>query len=190
MTPRHELPTPGPAAEIAAVFQALVPLLTTDRLVLRAPRLSDFPAYREIVCTDRGAYVGGPMSRDDGWFDFAGMMANWMLHGHGGWTVEDSATLDVLGFVALGLEPGDREVELGYIFRAPAEGKGFATEAVRAVRNWAFDELHLPTLVSYIDRENTRSVALAARLGAFDDTPPSWTPEDVVYRHINPAARA
>lgn len=189
MTPRHEMPTPGPATEIASVFQALVPLLTTERLILRAPRLSDFAAYREIVCTDRGAHIGGPMSREDSWFDFTGMMANWMLHGHGGWAVEDSTTLELLGFVVLGLEPGDHEVELGYIFRATAEGKGYASESAAAARQWAFGELRLPTLVSYVDRKNTRSIALAERLGAFDDTPADWDAEGIVFRHINPETR-
>ena len=70
MTLRHEQPTPGPAMDLAARFQALVPVIETERLVLRAPKLSDFPTCAEIACTERGRYVGGPMSREDAWSEF------------------------------------------------------------------------------------------------------------------------
>ena len=183
MTPRHECFTPGPAQAIAADLAASVPVLKTERLTLRAPNLADFGDYRGIVCTERGRFIGGPMSREDGWYDFAGMCANWLLHGHGGWTVFETATDRRLGFVTLGLEPGDREVELGYIFLADAEGQGFAREAVQAVRDFGFDTLNLPTLVSYIDRQNTRSIRLCQALGALEDTPADWDPADVFYRH-------
>lgn len=186
MIARHEQPTPGPAALRAAEFQALVPVLTTGRLVLRAPTLADFPDYAEIVCGARGKHLGGPMSREDGWYDFVSYISTWALHGHGMWTVFRHRDDARLGFVALGLEPGDREVELGYLFVESAEGHGFAREAVRAVRDWAFRTLKLPTLVSYIDSNNTRSIRLCEAIGAFEDTPADWDPEDVVYRHRNP----
>jgi RimJ/RimL family protein N-acetyltransferase len=168
---------------IAAKFAACVPQLESARLTLRASRLEDFDDYASIVCTQRGKFVGGPMSREDGWYDFVGYIANWLLHGHGGWTVVETTSDRRLGFVALGLEPGDQEVELGYIFLESAEGQGFAREAVERARAFGFDVLNLPSLVSYIDKENTRSIQLCQALGAVDDTPADWLPTDVVYRH-------
>ncbi|MEM8804238.1 MAG: GNAT family N-acetyltransferase [Pseudomonadota bacterium] len=169
MTARHEQATPGPAEDLAAMFNALAPTIQTERLLLRAPVLSDFPACAEIACGERGRFVGGPMSRDAAWAEFTAMVAGWSLHGHGGFAVED-AEGNVLGFVVLGLEPGDHEVELGFSLTEAAEGNGFAEEAARAVRTWAATELELTGLVSYIDPENVRSVALAKRLGATRDT--------------------
>lgn len=189
MTPRHEQSTPGPALARAAEHQALVPVLQTARTRLRAPRLEDFPGFCTIMTTDRGKYADGPLSRDDAWFDFIGLASNWMLHGHGGWSVEDiDGTL--LGFIALGLEPGDREVELGYLFLEAAEGQGFATEAAIAARDWGFAVLKLKTLVSYIDRDNHRSIAVAKRLGAVEDTPADFPKDSVMFRHLPPGARA
>lgn len=183
MTPRHEQPTPGPALGIAARFQALVPVIATERLVLRAPALADFPAYAEIVCGPRGRHIGGPLSRDDAWSDFAGMCANWMLHGHGVWTVENRDG-GLLGFVLLGLEPGDLDVELGFLFLEAAEGRGFAFEAASAVRDWAFETLERDTLESYVDAANARSLALAERLGARDETPADWAGSGArLFRH-------
>lgn len=189
MIARHERPTPGPAMEIAAMFSAMVPQLRTERCILRAVKLSDFEAICEISCTERGKYIGGPISREDAWFEMTNMCANWMLHGHGGWTVEHIKTGEVLGFVILGLEPSDQDVELGYSFREKAEGKGFAFEATTVARDWAFSELKLPSVASYIDRDNTRSIKLAQRLGAIEDTPADWSEDVLVYRHINPETR-
>ena len=169
MTPRHEMPTPGPAAALAQRVSDALPELRTERLVLRAPRLSDFPVCAEIACTERGRYVGGPMSRDEAWSEFAKMTASWLLHGHGGFTVEDAATGTVLGFVILGLEPGDQEVELGFALTQAGEGRGIAFEAAVAVRDWAARDLGLTGLVSYIDPKNARSIDLATRLAAVRD---------------------
>ena len=186
MTPRHELPTPGAAADLAASLGALLPKIETERLVLRAPVLSDFPACAEIACEDRGRFVGGPMSRDDAWSEFTAMTATWLLHGHGAFTIDDAGTGEVLGFVVLGLEPGDNEVELGFALREAAEGRGIATEAAMAIRDWAARELGLTGLVSYIDPKNTRSIAVATRLGAERDPDAEAAlsePGTCVYRH-------
>ncbi len=188
MTARHEHITPGPAEDRAAAFRALVPVIETERLTLRAVRLDDFDAYAEIVCGDRGQFVGGPMTREDAWYDFGSMSSCWMLHGHGGWAVE-SAEGALLGFVILGLEPGDHDVELGFLFTAAAEGKGYAYEAASAVRDWAFSTLNLKSLDSYIDERNTRSLALAARLGGTDETPDDWAGSGARRFRHRPAGR-
>ena len=191
MKPRHLLPTIGPAEEIAAIFAALVPLLETERTRLRAPRLDDFDAYRDIVGTERGRFMGGPMSDEDAWFDFISMSSSWILHGHGGWAVECRESSDLLGFVVLGLEPGDQDVELGFLFTEAAEGKGYAFEAAVAARDWAFRELSLPSLDSYIAEKNHRSIALAKRLGAADVTPAIWAGTgERLFRHRGPQAQA
>ena len=68
---------------------------------------------------------------------------------------------------------------------APFEGKGYALEAARAMRDWAFAGLKLPTLVSYVDQDNARSRALAEKLGArLDPDAPRQDKEDLVYRHV------
>ena len=179
-----EIPSTGVAADVAHRFAALVPVLTTDRLVLRAPRVEDFALYAEVACTDRGAGIGGPMSRADAWWDFVQLASGWMLHGHGGWTIEERDTGEALGFLLIGLEPGDQEPELGYLLGAKAEGRGIAQEAARAVLAFARDTLKRKTLVSYIDAANTRSIRVAERLGAQPDGEVSFEGDTAfVYRH-------
>ena len=149
----------------AGLVAKAVPVLRTARLVLRAPVLSDFVAWAEIVCSDRGVHIGGPFGMDEAWNHFCRAVALWMLRGHGLWTVT-AGEGEVAGFVLIGLEPGDAEPELGFLFRAAHEGKGLATEAAAAVRDHAFDGLGLPGLVSYIAPENAASARVAERLGA------------------------
>ncbi len=156
---------------------------------MRAPKLSDFPACAAIACDARARFLGGPMSRDEAWDEFAKMAAGWLLHGHGGFAIEDAESGTVLGFVVLGLEPGDQEVELGFSLTEAGEGKGIAYEAARAVRAWAARELGLNGLVSYIDPGNARSIALATRLGAARDPSAEAKLDDagtLVYRHPAP----
>ena len=43
------------------------PRLQTQRLILRAPNLSDFEAYAAFYATDRARFVGGPLDRGDTW---------------------------------------------------------------------------------------------------------------------------
>lgn len=183
-----ETPPTGKAALFALSLQEHLPTLATDRLILRAPRVTDFEVYAEIACSDRGAHIGGPMSREDAWLDFAQVTATWILHGHGVWTIGHAS--QVAGFVLLGFEPGDREPELGFLLRAEAEGKGIAFEAALAARRYAFDELGWDTLVSYIAPENARSIALARRLGARLDGVIEEAGEVAnVYRHTREAAQ-
>lgn len=164
-----ETPPKGVAAAVAEQITAHVPVLRTERLLLRAPRVQDFPVYAGIACSARAAGLGGPMSRSEAWSDFLQLASGWVLHGHGGWTIEDQATGEALGFVLIGFEPGDLEPELGYLVDSAAEGRGVAQDAAQAVLRYARNTLKRRTLVSYIAPDNTRSIRLAERLGAFPD---------------------
>lgn len=189
----HEVPGAGPAAAFADRFAGLLPVLETGRTRLRAPRLGDFPAWAEILCTERGRFCDGPMSRDGAFVEFAAALGGWLLRGHGAWTVEPREGGESLGFVLLGMEPSDREPELGFLFRESGEGRGLAFEAAGAARDWAWSQ-GLPSLVTYIDPANLRSVALAERLGARRDPEAerayAGTSDEgvLVFRHPRPEA--
>jgi ribosomal-protein-alanine N-acetyltransferase len=60
---------------------------------------------------------------------------------------------------------GEMVTELGYDFLSDYWHKGLATEAARAVRDYAFIELGLPSLVSLIRIGNDRSKRVAERVG-------------------------
>lgn len=166
----YQRPSTGPCARLAERMQAEVPVLTTARLTLRAPRIEDFGGFAEMVLGPRGSYFGAPGTAEEAWAIFLQLTGTWYLRGHGAWAVTLSETGALLGFVLIGAEPGDREPELGWILAEEAEGKGYAQEAAEAVRAQAFGAFALPSLVSYVDAGNTRSQALARRLGATRDS--------------------
>jgi RimJ/RimL family protein N-acetyltransferase len=73
------------------------------------------------------------------------------------------------GFLGLALAPtidreGD-EVELGYIVPREARGRGVATEMLRQLTQWAFDEAGALRIVLVIDVENAASERVAERCG-------------------------
>ncbi|MCY4334357.1 MAG: GNAT family N-acetyltransferase [Litoreibacter sp.] len=183
-----ERPETGKPAANAARFQSLIPVLETERLILRAPIMEDFPAFAEIEMSDRAIYMGGPLNREDTWLDFTQCLASWMLNGYGMWSVttKDGA---LQGFVTIVRGYEDLEPELGYFFRAEAEGKGYASEAAKAARDFGIDEIGVGSLVSYIDGKNAASVNVAAKIGGTRDRASEQIFEgtdytgDVVYRH-------
>lgn len=173
-----ETPPSGAAAVFALQLQSQLPTLVTKRLILRAPKVEDFESYQQIVCSPRGRYMGGPLTREDAWADFCNATANWVLHGHGMWTIGCAG--DVAGFVMLGFEPGDQEPELGFMLLPRFEGRSVAHEAAEAAKSHAFDTLGWRGLVSYVDPENIRSARLAIRLGA---RPDGTVEGSTVYRY-------
>ena len=184
----HETPSAGPCAERATAMQGLIPELRTTRLVLRAPCIEDFQDFARIVLSPQGATYGAPKTRQDAWDLFMQVTGTWFLRGHGTWVI----TLDgeTIGFVQLGAEPGDMEPELGYILDVAFEKQGFGSEAAAAIRDVGLGDFALPSLVSYVDVSNTRSVALATRIGGVLDQTADWEHADTHrYRYSNKEAR-
>lgn len=184
MTDPHEVwPSPPGGQARAARFQALTPALETPRLRLRAPRLSDFAVYAEIVAAPEGRFLLASPTRENAWYDFANMTACWLLRGHGLWSVERKAPEHVgpvVGFALIGFEPGDHEPELGYMTAPSARGRGYAAEAAGCALRYAFDQLDLPTLVSSIDVDNHASARVAEKLGGVRDRTAERAHDDAV----------
>lgn len=161
-----------------------IPTLTTERLLLRAPVADDFDDYAGLMRSDRAIHMGGPFDQRAAWGMFCNDIAQWPLFGHGCLMIELRQTGQCVGQVGINHGPLFPEKELGWLLYAGHQGKGYAFEAARALRDWAFATLQLPSLVSYIDPDNAASIALALRLGGVrDDQAIGQDPEDLVFRH-------
>jgi len=79
--------------------------------------------------------------------------------------VVEKATERVIGESGLTYIPDTRDVEVAWFLARSEWGKGYASEAARAMLEFAFSERRLPRVYSLIDRENARSIAVANRLG-------------------------
>ena len=161
-----------------------IPTLITERLVLRPPVLADFPAYAVFLASSRSRFMGGPCQGFLAWGMFCHDLACWQMFGHGGLMIELRASCQCIGQVGINHGPEFPEKELGWLLYEGFEKEGYATEAARALREWAFKDLQLTTLVSYVDPGNLSSIAVAQRLGAVRDvTALRQDPEDLVFRH-------
>lgn len=166
-----------------------IPVLETERLRLRAFQRADFDAYAGVLTSERARYMSGACDREAAEAYFHQDIASWILDGFGYWSIVRKADDAPVAFVGVSKLERFPERELGWFATADGEGHGFVAEAAEAVLDWAFLSQAMPTLVSYIDEGNTRSIALAERLGAtLDEYAARPDPEDLVYRHPPRAA--
>ena len=182
LEPLPEAAAQGTRLDVAAA----IPVIETDRLTLRAPRLEDWTILEPIWTTDRARYIGGPFNGEDAWLDFNQAIAGWLFRGIGGMTITDRDSGAVLGLAGFFFDYGDSELELGWLLTEAAEGHGIAFEAATALREYGFGALGPTEFVSFVNVENTRSVALAERLGAQRDAEPRVDADGgltFVFRH-------
>ena len=81
-----------------------------------------------------------------------------------------------LGIAGLNLE-GASSPELHYWIRTDHAGHGLATEAARALIEWAGQELHAPRLTLWAGSENHASRRVAEKLGFVHLGSLDWRPE-------------
>jgi len=161
-----------------------IPVIETDRLILRGPRESDFEAFAAFAASDRARFVGGPYPRLRAWGGFLATYGHWALRSYGMWMLEDRASGTTAGRVGFIFNESWDEPELGWHVYDPFEGTGIAYEAATAARAYGTRHFGLDGVISYIDPENARSRALADRLGAIHERDGTVAGHPChVYRH-------
>jgi ribosomal-protein-alanine N-acetyltransferase len=141
-------------------------LIETERLAICQPAEADAIPLATLWSDPRvTTFLGGPRNFDE--------VRNALLAGLADpppidlWPVEDKSSDDVIGHC--GLVPkeidGHDEVELVYVLAADHWGLGLATEAARAIRDYAFHTLEIERLVSLIDPANAASERVAQKVG-------------------------
>ncbi|MFV0514080.1 MAG: GNAT family N-acetyltransferase [Jhaorihella sp.] len=160
------------------------PTLTTERLILRIPRLADFDHWAAFFASDRSRFERGIRPRPEAWRTWSADVALWLLRGYGPFGVDRRDTGAYVGEVGIYQPDWYPEPELGWFVIPEAEGRGYAAEAARAVMAWARDSLGWSRLINIIDPRNARSIALGRRLGGvIDPDAAGEEPGDVVIVH-------
>ncbi len=161
-----------------------IPVLDTQRLTLRAPKKSDLPTLTAFFGTERSHNVGGPATPSEVFSKLTSMIGHWAIMGHGLWAIDSRENGDFLGWVGLINPPEWDEPELAWTVFSHGEGKGYAFEAARAARAYCAQQMNFDGVISYIRPENTRSAALAERLGAKIEETREWRGKPIhIYRH-------
>ena len=144
-------------------------MLETRRLILRLMRPDDVDGLLKIFSDPKvmRSFGTDPFTKP--------RMEEWVWrniihqqkHGYGLFTAIHKDDNIIVG--DCGLEHmevlGQQEVELGYDFRSDYWGQGLASEAARAVRDFALFTLHLPRIISLIRPDNIASRKVSEKIG-------------------------
>lgn len=147
------------------------PRIETDRLVLRLHRDEDTDGFAEMMGDPEVVSFLGttPLIRQEAWRRMATAAGQWVLRGYGPMAVEEKATGRFIGQVGPLKPEGWPGLEVGWVLARRAWGKGYAAEAARAAAGWAFQTQAVDRVISLIAPGNTRSQAVARRIGETHD---------------------
>ena len=144
-------------------------MITTERLILRPWRAEDITPFHAI-CSDPivMATLGSLMTIEQVAKRVADMQAMQAELGHCFWAVERRADARLIGWCGVirgNVDPVDGKPELGWRLASDCWGAGYASEAARASRDWAFANLPDQELWAITSTGNRASRALMERIG-------------------------
>ena len=143
-------------------------ILETPRLILREMTQTDYPALAEIL-QDREAMFAYEHAFSDAetqaWLDR--MLERYRTDGFGLWAVVRKQSGEMIGQCGLTWQnfDGKRVLEIGYLFQRKHWKKGYAIEAARACKHYAFETLQADEVFSIIRDNNVASMNVAIRNG-------------------------
>ena len=143
-------------------------ILQTKRLRLRRIQNSDVKALIELWSDPEVTkHMGGPRDRKKLKKIFEEDVKNPYSEQYDLWPVEEKQSKEVIGDCGLSAKDvdGKEEIELVYVFKASAWGKGYATEIGRAIVKYAFEEMNLRRVIALIEPENKASEQVALKIG-------------------------
>lgn len=143
-------------------------ILKTDRLYLREMNQLDYNSLRKILQDEDTMYAyEGAFSDEEvqEWLDR--QIARYQKWNFGLWAVILKETDEMIGQCGLTMQPWkETEVlEIGYLFNRLYWHKGYATEAAKACKKYAFETLKADEVCSIIRDTNVASQNVAVRNG-------------------------
>lgn len=146
-----------------------LPLLVTDRLRIRPLSEEDLPALFALFSDPEVVrYWELPLMREPAdavrFLEAVreGLASRTLLE----WGVTEAAGGPVIGTVAFsGWIPAHRRAEVGFALRRDRWGRGLASEALRALLRFGFEEMGLHRVEADVDPRNEASLRCLERLG-------------------------
>lgn len=164
-------------------------VLHTERLGFRRYRPDDAAALAAVFAD---AYARrfypehGRREKLTGWIEWN--LRNYEEHGYGLWALEllDGGTF--VGDAGLTWQPVEGEwwLEIGYHIHPAQRGRGLATEAARACRDWAFANTDCMQLCSIVHPDNVASLTVAGRVHETRRLVQSAAGDRVVFSTLRP----
>ena len=150
------------------LLEIIIMILETERLYLREMNQSDFASLCRILKDDETMYAyEGAFSDDEvrEWLDR--QIASYQKWGFGLWAVILKDTNEMIGQCGLTMQnwKDDEVLEIGYLFERAHWHKGYASEAAKACKKYAFETLNASEVCSIIRDTNIASQNVAIRNG-------------------------
>jgi len=150
-----------------------IPTLETGRLILRAHRLGDFDAHFELWRDeDVVRFIGGvPSTREQSWSRLLRLAGMWHHMGFGFFAIEEKdggRFIGEAGFLEAKreMQPSiEGTMEVGWALMPSAHGKGYATEALKAIIGWGEKQFPGRVMTCIISPDNAPSLKVADKLG-------------------------
>jgi ribosomal-protein-alanine N-acetyltransferase len=181
---------------MAKVHDASGRTMTTERLHLRPFAPDDVDWYAairakpEVVRYLPGGEATAVRARPIAEGSVAHFVKVWDEVGYGPWAVIEQASGRPLGHAGVRWIADMGETEVLYMLDTPAWGRGYATEAAIAARDYAFEALRLERLIALAVAENVASIAVMGKLGmAYEGVVSAFGLEAVRYAMSAPGAR-
>ncbi|MFE0459610.1 GNAT family N-acetyltransferase [Kitasatospora sp. NPDC058965] len=140
-------------------------MITTQRLRLVPLSTADTDWWVQLHADPEVNRFVGAYTTEQAEARLAGIADQWAGRGHGLCAVELLATGERIGRCGLNWWEQFDETEVGWTLARAHWGRGYATEAARAVLDWGFGGLGLSRITAMIAHGNEGSEAVARRLG-------------------------
>ncbi|RAY11280.1 GNAT family N-acetyltransferase [Actinomadura craniellae] len=161
--------------------------LTTDRLVLRGwrPEEDAAAAFAVYGAEDVARWLTPAMERVADEATMRSMLEAWideepgLIPPYGHWALARRSDGQVVGGLSLRpLPPYKEDIEIAWQLAPAYWGQGYATEAARALADWAFSQ-GAEELFAVVRPANDRAAAMARRVGM------EWTGESDKYYDLH-----
>lgn len=143
-------------------------ILETERIILREMTHGDIEALCRILQDSDVMYAYEHAFSDDEVHEWLNnQLLRYDKYGFGLWAVILRENGEFIGQCGITVQDccGEQVMEVGYLFAKDFWHKGYATEAARACRNYAFDVLGAERVYSIIRDNNIPSQRVAERNG-------------------------
>jgi RimJ/RimL family protein N-acetyltransferase len=173
----------------------MIPTIETERLLLRGHTVADFAALAEMWADPAVVrYIGNqPSTTEQSWARLLRYAGHWSLLGFGFWAIEERASGRFAGEIGLAdfkreIDPPIGALETGWALAAWAHGRGFATEALRAVLAWADAKFPGRPTACVIEPDHAASRRVAEKCGYAEVGRTTYHGDPiVVFRRHSPA---
>ena len=141
----------------------------TPRIIIRHFCVNDFVELAPILASPKVMKysLSGVLTSDRTQKFISKMLVRYKLEGYGYYAIihrEHKQLIGYCGLLLCSLEE-DKTVEIGYRLNPTYWGKGLATEAAIAIRDYAWEKLSLNYLIALIQPKNIASIKVAKKIG-------------------------